>query len=66
MSAQNDSNPAEPRDLNERLAELRAKGIISDGEGPQGSIWPVTDLSPEAWKRLLDQRYRDYREPNQE
>ena len=52
--------------LAERLAELRAQGILGGGEGPRGSLWPVTDLPPGTLKRFLDRQYRDYREPNQE
>lgn len=52
-------------DLAERIAELRAQGIIDGGEGPRGSLWPVTDLPPGTLQRFLDRQYRDYQEPNQ-
>lgn len=52
--------------LAERMAELRAQGILGGGEGPRSSLWSVTDLPSGTLKRFLDRQYRDYREPNQE
>lgn len=41
--------------LDERLAELRAKGIISGGEGPRESLKPVAHI-PGALERFLKNR----------
>ena len=41
--------------LDRQLAELRAQGIISGGEGPRGSLRPVAHL-PGALARFLDER----------
>ena len=46
---------AELRALYAEIAELRAKGIISDGEGPRGSLRPVAYL-PGVVARFLDER----------
>ena len=45
----------ELRALDERLAELRAKGIISGGEGPPESLKPVAHI-PGALERFLKNR----------
>lgn len=45
----------ELRALDERLAELRAKGIISGGEGPPESLKPVAHI-PGALERFLKHR----------
>ena len=48
-------HPEAIRALDRQLAELRAKGIISGGEGPRGSLRPVAHL-PGALARFLDER----------
>lgn len=45
----------ELRVLYAEIAELRAKGIISGGKGPRGSLRPVAQL-PGALARFLDER----------
>ncbi|MDE2786836.1 MAG: hypothetical protein OXL37_09260 [Chloroflexota bacterium] len=45
-------DPDELRRLQERLAELRAKGIISGDEGPRDSLKPVAHI-PGALARFL-------------
>ena len=45
-------DPDELGRLQERLAELRAKGIISGGEGPRDSLKP-TAQAPGALARFL-------------
>ena len=49
------ADDAELRALDERLAELRAKGIISGGEGPRESLKPVAHI-PGALERFLKNR----------
>ena len=44
--------PDELRRLQERLAELRAKGITSEGEGPRDSLKPTARV-PGALARFL-------------
>ena len=41
--------------LDERLAELRARGIIGGGEGPRGSLRPIAHV-PGATARLIERR----------
>ena len=48
-------DPEAIRELDRQLAELRAQGIISGGEGPRGSLRPVAHL-PGALARFLDER----------
>ena len=48
-------DPEAIRALDRQLAELRAQGIISGGEGPRGSLRPVAHL-PGALARFLDER----------
>ena len=48
-------DPEAIRALNQRLAELRAQGIISGGEGPWGSLKPVAHR-PGALARFLAER----------
>lgn len=70
MSAQNDSSHVENtngedrsttdadvelRALDERLAELRAKGIIGGGEGPRSSLRAIAHV-PGALERFLKRR----------
>ncbi len=40
------------RALDERLAELRAQGIIGGGEGPRGSLRPIAHV-PGATARFM-------------
>ena len=42
--------------LDQRLAELRAQGIISGGEGPRGSLKPIAHR-PGALARFLAERW---------
>ena len=46
------TDPDELRRLKQRLAELRAKGIISGGEGPRDSLKPTAHV-PGALARFL-------------
>ena len=48
-------DPEAIRALNQRLAELRAQGIISGGEGPRDSLKPVAHR-PGALARFLAER----------
>ena len=48
-------DPEAIRALDRQLAELRAKGIISGGEGPRGSLKPVA-YCPGALARFLAER----------
>ena len=43
------------RALDERLSELRARGIIGGGEGPRGSLRPIAHV-PGATARLIERR----------
>ena len=45
----------ELRVLDERLAELRARGIIGGGEGPRGSLRPIAHV-PGATARYIERR----------
>ena len=45
-------DPDELRRLKERLAELRAEGILSGGEGPRDSLKPTARV-PGALARFL-------------
>ena len=47
-----EEEPEELRQLHRQLAELRAKGIISGGEGPRDSLKP-TARAPGALARFL-------------
>ena len=47
-----EEEPEELRQLYRQLAELRAKGIISGGEGPRDSLKP-TARAPGALARFL-------------
>ena len=49
------ADDAELRALDERLAELRAQGIIGGGEGPRGSLRPIAHV-PGALERFLKRR----------
>ncbi len=49
------ADAAEVRALDERLAELRARGIIRGGEGPRGSLRPIAHV-PGATARLIERR----------
>ena len=46
---------AELRDLEERIAELRAQGILIGGDGPRESLRPIAYV-PGATKRLIERR----------
>ena len=46
---------AELRDLEERLVELRAQGILIGGDGPRSALKPVTHV-PGALARFLAER----------
>ena len=48
-------DPEAIRALDQRLAELRAQGIISGGEGPRGSLKPIAHR-PGALARFLAER----------
>ena len=50
-----EEEPEELRQLYRQLAELRAKGIISGGEGPRDSLKP-TARAPGALARFLADR----------
>ena len=41
--------------LEERLAELRAQGILTEGDGPKGTLRPVARV-PGALERFLSER----------
>ena len=49
------ADAAELRALDERMAELRAQGIIGGGEGPRGSLRAITHV-PGALERFLKRR----------
>ena len=49
------ADDAELRALDERLAELRAQGIIGGGEGPRGSLRPIAHV-PGATARYIERR----------
>ncbi len=49
------ADDAELRALDERLAELRARGIIGGGEGPRGSLRAIAHV-PGATARLIERR----------
>ena len=49
------ADDAELRALDERMAELRARGIIGGGEGPRGSLRPIAHV-PGALERFLKRR----------
>ena len=49
------NNFAEPSDLEKRLVELRAQGILSGGEGPRETLRPVAHV-PGALERFLKAR----------
>ena len=49
-------DPEAIRALNQRLAELRAQGIISGGEGPRDSLKPIAHR-PGALARFLAERW---------
>ncbi|MDE2786502.1 MAG: hypothetical protein OXL37_07555 [Chloroflexota bacterium] len=49
------ADDAELRALDERMAELRARGIISGGEGPRGSLRAIAHV-PGALERFLKRR----------
>ncbi len=46
---------AELRDLEERLKELCAQGILSGGDGPRETLRPIAYV-PGATKRLIERR----------
>ena len=48
-------DPEELRLLEERLAELRAEGILSGGEGPRSTLRAVAHV-PGALERFLQRR----------
>jgi len=48
---------SEPDDLDRRIAELHAQGILIGGEGPRESLRPIAYI-PGALKRLLERRDR--------
>lgn len=48
-------NPAEVSDLEKRLTELRAQGILSGGDGPRETLRPVARV-PGALERFLKAR----------
>ena len=45
----------EPSDLEKRLSELRAQGILSGGDGPRETLRPVAHV-PGALERFLKAR----------
>ena len=47
------ADDAELRALDERLAELRTRGIIGGGEGPRGSLRPIAHV-PGATARFME------------
>ncbi len=49
------ADDAELHALDERMAELRARGIIGGGEGPRGSLRPIAHV-PGATARLIERR----------
>lgn len=49
------ADDAELRALDERMAELRAQGIIGGGEGPRGSLRAIAHV-PGATARLIERR----------
>ena len=49
------ADDAELRALDERLAELRARGIIGGGEGPRGSLRAIAHV-PGATARYIERR----------
>ena len=46
---------AELRELEERIAELRAQGILFGGDGPRETLRPIAYV-PGATKRLIERR----------
>jgi hypothetical protein len=46
---------AELRDLEERIAELRAQGILVGGDGPRESLRPIAHV-PGALARFIEAR----------
>lgn len=50
-----DADDSELRALDERLAELRAQGIIGGGEGPRGSLRAIAHV-PGALARFIERR----------
>ncbi|MCY3691113.1 MAG: hypothetical protein OXI54_09340 [Chloroflexota bacterium] len=48
---------SEPDDLDRRIAELHAQGVLIGGEGPRESLRPIAYI-PGALKRLLERRDR--------
>ena len=49
------ADDAELRALDERMAELRARGIIGGGEGPRGSLRAIAHV-PGATARFIERR----------
>lgn len=49
------TDDAELRALDERMAQLRAQGIIGGGEGPRGSLRAIAHV-PGATARLIERR----------
>ena len=49
------ADDAELRSLDERLAELRARGIIGGGDGPRGSLRAIAHV-PGATARYIERR----------
>ena len=48
---------SEPDDLDQRIAELHAQGVLIGGEGPRESLRPIAYI-PGALKRFLERRDR--------
>ena len=49
------NTPTEPSDLEKRLTELRAQGILSGGDGPRNTLRRVAQV-PGALERFLKAR----------
>lgn len=51
------SAASEPDDLDRRIAELHAQGILIGGEGPRGSLRAIAHI-PGFLQRMLERRDR--------